>query len=271
MSSEISPSEAVKLIQRSVAQRLLTDVQNLSDSMLGQPPQTLPTHLGHAIDMYMRARTLFKGCRLLIENDLPEEGMILCRSLFTESLRLSALASADEQDQIALVMGWRYSSLNEVRGLFMEAEKAGLEDDLPNALAGVERQRRSVGDYGRRNGVEKSKKFPDEKTMARAQGRDEDLWSFQLAHEMTHGSEAAHLQRRHKTAGVLAFFSGTSDSDFICGVARLAARSMVMAHYAAATILGWESDRDLEGWLAEIEHCTTVFEHEQGGAGSQSR
>lgn len=258
---DLSPAAAVKLIQRSVAERMLTDVEDLTTFILDGPPKALPTHQGHMVDMYMRCSSLFRGARILIENDLPEESLILSRSLFTESLWLTELANVTMSEQIALIMGWRYASLGEVRGLVVEAHKAGLEDSPELVLGDVERHRKAVEGYGQRHGVLKAKKFPSVKDLAKSQGRREDLWSFELAHEMTHGSEAAHLLRHKGMGDAIAFVAATSDPDFICGAARLSARSMVFAHYAIASILDLILDRDLEDWLGEIEHCTALFEH----------
>lgn len=47
--------------------------------------------------MYARCRSLFEGIDVLIRDNLAEEGIILARSLFEESLRLMHLAKEGER------------------------------------------------------------------------------------------------------------------------------------------------------------------------------
>jgi hypothetical protein len=82
--------------------------------------------------LYWRSIRLFDGIvslLSLLEKDLPEEALILGRSLFVEALRLAEIEAAGDQ-RAALILGWENTSIEEKKGLFKEAPKLGLEFDL---------------------------------------------------------------------------------------------------------------------------------------------
>ena len=46
---------------------------------------------GQVLDIYQRCKSLFRSVLILLDNNQPEEALIIARSLFVESLRLMEL------------------------------------------------------------------------------------------------------------------------------------------------------------------------------------
>ncbi len=92
--------------------------------------------IGWSVDMYVRTKSLFDGLVVLLRANLPEEAMILARSIFEESLRLQQLAADTAEVRRARVLGWLNQALGadwqQIRaasraGLLREEERSDLE------------------------------------------------------------------------------------------------------------------------------------------------
>jgi hypothetical protein len=211
---------------------------------------------GLILDMRQRCVSLFSSVLILLDNNQPEEALILARSLFTESLRLMELEDAGTE-RAALSLGHYVESLKRIEGLFgHDAKKLGLTDDPSDVLAHVEKKKREMETYRVRHGIGELRKFRKERDAAARLNREkEDLWTFLLSHAMVHGGEAAHMYRRRVVEpDLMAFYSYTSDPDLLADVGLFAARSISHAQYAVASIFDWAISPELRELILELEH-----------------
>lgn len=232
-------------------------LERIKEKVLSSSPSkeiTVATADGLTLGMYWRCVSLFRSVLILLDNDQPEEALILARSLFAESLRLMELEDAGTERE-AILLGYYVQSLERSKALFgQEAERLGLTDDISDVLANVEKQRRGLDDYRRRKGIGRLGRFSTEKNAATKLNRKEDLWTFLLSHGMVHGEDAAQLFRRRKVGSdLMAFCSHTNDPDVLAEVGAFAARSVSHALYAAASIFGWEVSSELQKLTEDLE------------------
>ena len=122
--------------------RLADLVQRIAEAVRRIYPggiSEIETADGYVFSMYWRSVRLFDGIILLLRNRLPEEALILARSLFVEGLRLAEIADAG-RSRGSLVLGWASASIEEKKGLIKEAIRLGLEPDPTAMLAELDAQ-----------------------------------------------------------------------------------------------------------------------------------
>lgn len=207
----------------------------------------------HVLGMYVRSMRLYEGVVALLDRDLPEEALVLARSLFEESLRLMQLPDVVEERR-PIVLGWANESLDRAESLFREAQRTGLDPNVSEVLEEVKVQRTKLQGYARRHGVGRFEKFKPVDTAALQLGRSDDYWTYLMSHQMVHGSEIAHRFSRRKSADdVLLIFAKTSDIDLLKGVGAFAAMSALLAGQAAGRIFKWQKRDDVPTLLQEVE------------------
>ncbi len=72
-------------------------LERIKEKVLSSSPSkeiTVATADGLTLGMYWRCVSLFRSVLILLDNNQPEEALILARSLFAESLRLMELEDA---------------------------------------------------------------------------------------------------------------------------------------------------------------------------------
>ncbi len=204
------------------------------------------------LGLFHRSLRLFDGIVALLEKDLPEEALILGRSLFSDALRLAEVEQAGDQRK-ALLLGWANSGIEEKKGLFHEAAKLGFEKDLPAMLNHLEEERNKLLQYAQSNGVGTLRKFLREREAAQKFGRTHDYWTFCLSHEFVHGSDAAFVFSRTKVANdTLALADRTRDHKIVAGVVCFSAASLVQAALATAGVFAWQGRADLHQLSREV-------------------
>lgn len=231
--------------------RILAALGSMNPGVVDVPP-----HDVIVIQRFWRCRSLFDGVILLLRSGLMEEALILSRPLFEDALRLAELAEAGDQ-RTALAVGYARSSLKEKVGLVRQAARLRLESNPDAVLAHFDGEREKLDRYATRFrlGRIRPRSLAD---LSSAYGRGQDYWTYQLSHEMVHGSDAAWLFRRHKTLdGALALAAKSSDPQLITATACFAARSALQAAAAMVVMFGWhcleaiddlrERTRHLEG------------------------
>ena len=103
------------------ARRLIAEVAEVVGKTLGEAPAEYPRHLVEVFAIYDRFRGLFNAVRLLTDNGMGREALILTRPLFTESLMLLEWASVDDARRVELTAGWALASLDDLKGIMREA------------------------------------------------------------------------------------------------------------------------------------------------------
>jgi hypothetical protein len=194
------------------------------------PSESDVPHVGfYILGMFWRSRRLLRGATALLDSGLPEEALIIGRSLFEDSLRLRQLAE-EPANRGALMMGWVNSSLEEKKGLIRDAQTAGLEMSPDDVFDALQREQVQLQKYCRAHRISRLKKFLTPKDAALRYGRTDDYWTYALSHEMVHGSDAAWIYSRRKFSGDrVGVFAGTYNPTVVVAVASYVAASMVDA------------------------------------------
>jgi len=217
----------------SMAKQVLKEVKDGSP----KEPFEMPTALVFVLGMFWRAVRLYEATLRLLESHLPEEGAILARSLFEESLRLRQLAD-DKENRGSPILGWANHSISEQVGLIRDAESLGLEPNAQLILTVLEQNRTKLRSYARRNGISKLVTFLSVKDAAKRYGRKDDYWTYAWSHESVHGSDSAwSFSRRRLAPSVVGLFAKNADPQFLIGFAAFAAVSLADAAEAAASLI----------------------------------
>lgn len=238
------------------ADRLLAVVQQT----VPKKPSEIRTHYVFILGMFWRSVRLYRGILILLKAQLPEEGALLARSLFEESLRLRQLAD-EPANRDALVLGWANDSITERVNLFRTAKAMELDNDIEASLASLEEKRRELDSYRGRHGVGRFLPFLSEKDVAILYGRNDDYWTYALAHEFVHGSDVAWMYGRQNIApDTVGLFGQTDNPEFRAGITHFAAASLTEAAVATFSILAWPINPDLQQPFSEIQRV--LDEHE---------
>jgi hypothetical protein len=234
--------------------RFLSEVKQAVDAgvALGEM-QTMALHDGFVLGMYWRARGLLEGVVVLLAARLPDEALILTRSLLEESFRLQELAAAGDA-RAALVLGWYSNSLAEKKGLIRGAAARGYAEDVGLTEEDLEEEVKKVQGYMDRHGIAKLRHFMALDAAAARFDRADELWVARIADELVHGSEVAHGSRRFALPdGAVGYNLRNDNAETAAWVASLAARSLIVARRSAGSIFGWSGDDPLDALLARID------------------
>jgi hypothetical protein len=199
---------------------------------------------------------------VLLRAGFGEEAAVIARSLFTDSLRMTALADADTQSRYALEFGWMARSVQEHQGLMRTAVRYRLDEEpdavksalnalnaLYDRLQQIERARARFGITG------KHRTFDSDTDMAERQGREGDLFMYRWSEEAVHGSEAAAaFLRMRMPDDVFAHRLRGSSPELMEGLAVFVMRSALAGHRAAVRF-GWPAAADVDAlwdkWSAD--------------------
>ncbi len=239
-------------IHRSIALRIMDDVNQVDCAPREPLPPDLSTHEAFMLGFYWQARSLHKSVSVLLEANFPDEALLVARTLFIESLRLQELA-AFEQRRTQLVLAWANDSIHRRRKMLREATEVGLIDDFEAKMAALQEEEKRQQKYQHDHGVQKLKGFMDPRLAVKEFGRDEDYFAYELAHQMVHGSSVAHISRSKRLWGdVLGLFSIDAGVYATATVVVFAGRSTLLACRSACTIFGWHEPPEITELLAEI-------------------
>jgi hypothetical protein len=214
---------------------------------------SVETHDALTMGMYNRLRGLYDGVAALLAARLPDEALILVRSMFEESLRLQQLGSTGNA-RAALLMGWYRDSILRKRGLIRRAARRDFAGQLGVTLEDLDAQDRSIEPYLKRHGIGATAPFLPIDAAARRFDREDEAWMSALADELVHGSEIAHGSRRVAvgTNGV-GFHIRSEDPSRAAWVAALASNSMPLGRVAIGPILGWPNSEALGRLVGRID------------------
>jgi len=233
--------------------KLFTEIINAAISIAPDTEIKLPITDTFVLGSYWRSISLFRGVVELLKSNLSEEALILSRSLFTESMRLMEISQADKR-RGSLILGWANQSYNEIKGLFLEAHRLGLDPDAEKVVTHYEQQQQKLQNYARRHSVGRFGKFRPEGDAAKRFGRQDDYWTFLLSHAMVHGSDAAYVFRRKKIGeSAITLFPNTNDPAIVASVGIFAAKSLLDGAKATAQIFSWSLPAHFDSFYERLE------------------
>ena len=142
----------------------------------------------------------------------------------------------------------------EKAGLLRVAKEVGLDEDVDEALAALDEERRHLEQYCRRQGVVGLISFRSVKDAAIRYDRKEDYWMYEWSHESVHGTDAAWMFARKRIASdSVGLHAKTNDPMLRASWAGFAARSITAATQATSEIFGWQLPPEFSQPAAEIE------------------
>jgi hypothetical protein len=259
------PQPDVSAVKRKI-DKLMGDVDQIS-TMLGEQPVEDPRPavlniLRSILAIFDRCRSTFAGVRVLLRGDLVHESVILARPLFTDSLVLAELASANETRRADLVVRLILNGINDFENITQEAAANG--DDVTDEREWIERQRQEVRAFVAREGLRVPKSWPPaEKTLAFRHGRRDELLDFRMTHWFVHGSGLVLLQRYTREGEGVVRVGGKAVAlePWRLGTAIFASTSMLYATRAALVIIEREEPPALAAMLDYIDELA-VAQHE---------
>jgi len=242
-------------------------LEQIKEKVLSSTPSEIRTSesidnltLQIALPMYWRCVGLFRSVLILLDNNQPEEALILARSLFAESLRLMELDAAGTE-RAGILYGHYAQSLERNKWLLHKAKRWEVVDDITNQLRSIENQKGELETYRKRHGIGKSGKFSSEENAAIKLGRQKNLWTFELSHRMVHGELVSQMFRRRPVGSgghaIYSYTNYTSDPKILAGVGEFAAESMTHALHATANIFGWTVSSELQELIKKLKRCIT--------------
>ena len=252
---------------REISARADILLQAILDSTPKDGFQVSSPPLRFVVSMYWRTRRLYEATLTLLKARMAEESLIVARSLFEESLRLRQIAE-EVQGRDALILRWVNASIEEKKGLLEVGKARGLYSDIQTGMSFLEEESRKLQQYARQNGVQSFKPFLDVKEAASRYGRKEDYWTYEWAHEIVHGSDAAWMfARRQIGDGSLFFNAKTEDDSLLSSIAHFAAVSFADAASATFKILSWALPSRFDEIVRDIERLldqTDKLENKKG-------
>ena len=205
--------------------------------------------------VYSRIRSLLTGVTVLLDARLAEEAVILAREMFSDSLKLMAIA-ARGGDRESLVLGMINDSITDLENL--ERQDASLrperQEERRRVAEIIAERRRQVDAYRQRRGIGKLERFGHEYQLARDLGRLDEYLDFELAHRFVHSATIAQAGRMKKQGDVVGVHLHNPSDDLVAAAAAFAMTSALHAHKAAASIFEWTetAPEDVDALLGEI-------------------
>lgn len=232
-------------------------VNQLLRKMRPASPVELPTAHFYVLGMFWRSVRLFDGILLLVKAELPEEAAILCRSLFEDGLRLEQLAREPRLRE-ARIVWWANAAVYDRRELLGEMHRLGLDNDIGAELVALDEKLKDVQGYATRHGVVRFEKFLETKAAAKKLGRDrDDVWFYELANKLVHGSDVAWLFAQTVSEGVARLHAKTANPKVRAGVVGFAVTSITKAAEAVTEMFQWPMPPELRQINQEIEALLT--------------
>jgi hypothetical protein len=232
----------------------LREVREAVDSgvLLGESAK-LPTHDAFILGMYWRSRALLEAVDALLQVRLPDEALIIWRSLFEQSLRLQELGNSGSS-RVALLLAWYNAALSAKSGLIKGAERRGWAAVLGLDQSQIEDKRGEIQGYMARHNVPRLSGFMTDEAASAKFDRDDELWVMRLTGEIVHGSEVAHGSRRRALEdGGVGYDLRDNDPERAAWVAALAGRSMLLIRQAVGPIFGWPQAALCEALVGRID------------------
>lgn len=208
-----------------------------------------------ALLTYSRARSVLEGVTLLVDAHLPEEALMLVRSLLSDSLMLAELAARPE-DPVALGFGWLWETNNRYDDLGRAAVAVGLAR-ADEWAPGIARRGAAIEDGMKARGVKRRKRFDDEHRLATKHGRAREYWDYKFMSEVIHRLDVAQAFRQQRpSSGTVHVFLRNDDPDWLAAALVGAMTSALHAHKATASMFGWTETNvdEIDGLIDTLEH-----------------
>jgi len=194
---------------------------------------------GHLLEIFNMMRGSYRGCMQLLEQGLPEEALILGRTVFRDAMRLHQAAGAEPAQRAALAFGWKHDSAQATKRLFITSSQDGGgqtedEDRFENLIS-------ALTDAAQRFGVEDFVSFRPASRVAEQLDDADFIQIDRLATAIAEGYDlASHSRRQHTETGVTGLHDTAPDSWVYPLAAKYVGGSYLLGAKAALTLFEWE-------------------------------
>lgn len=195
--------------------------------------------------MYSRVRSLVEAIDILLDAGHPVEAVALGRALFTQSLHLQELSETDREGRDALVLDAMNRTAAKFEQVDEEALRVGLKSsDETRLKEEIQQRRKELQRLQQDLGVQRLRRFPEDKDLARKHGRAEEYVSYLISHGFVHGMGYAQMFRRVRVEQddkvVERVYLRSANQAWVASVAIFTMRSALLAHEATARIFDWK-------------------------------
>jgi hypothetical protein len=180
---------------------------------------------------------LSRGIQVLVHRELPEEALILARTLLEDSTLLAFLHKHEDQlEDFALTVYWE--SLVEDRAL--EAQARSLDMLSPQIrLPRIEADVKTVKGLLAKRGLKKPPPIPSLKNMLKELNAEGMYWYYKKASQMVHSTTGLASRLDWRVEGEVGInMEGGIGSTLVVG--HLATEAVMTALIAGGLILGWD-------------------------------
>jgi hypothetical protein len=181
--------------------------------------------------MYDRVVSCAKAVLALVQLNQAEEGFIIGRSMFEDTLRLLQIEEAGEQ-RAAFLLGWFNVSYERLRDVF------GRDD--PSIQEHTRRMQAEIQTAMGRLGISRLLRFLPPKEAANRFHLTDEYKDYVFAHEVVHGGELAHRLRRGRLGGGkngMVVLGEAQLAEFRPACAIFATKMLLLSTRAIATII----------------------------------
>jgi hypothetical protein len=225
----------------------------------GEQGADFPQFLAHLLELFNRAKGLFRACVLLLREGLPEEALIVGRALIRDALRLWEAAEADDVTAKALAFGWRYDSAAAASDLL--SQWATHPTAAAEPQKSIEELQSQILEAAGRFGVDQPRSFAATEDLLTAL-EDEDYPRIdQLAAAIEEGWDIA-TRSRTKVApeGTLGLHDTAPDSWVYPLATKYIGGSCLIAANAALRLFAWDDpDGQLAAAATALEDLEATF------------
>lgn len=249
-----------------IGRRIQRDLPVAADRSDTSSGIEVPNYVRYAAGMYMRTRSSYPACRLLLRKEFFDEAMTVGRSLFEDSVRLAILAEISKpEDRVDGLVAWALDGIQRAIGLYHEASQLDIGAEHDAAIQALEDERRWAIDFRNRWGSgRKSKVLMQEQELekhAKETNRADAWWLHEVADQLVHGNLFAHMMRTVALDAERAtgFAIRVNYPGGLLGALGFAAESAVVAHEAMCALVDHGIDPVIRELLTEIESIQEAF------------
>jgi hypothetical protein len=198
----------------------------------------------YLLEIFNRMKGLYKACSALLEQDLPEEALIVGQSLFLDAMRLKQASGADEQRRAALAFGWKYDSLEARKGLFQQADSS--PEELAEGLAQLTIKQEQLIEAAHQFGANQVETFGDALSTSALLDDSDYSRIHVLAEKMGAGFDIATQSRlRIDESGAVGLHDSAPDSWVLPMATKYIGGCYLEGTKAALKLFGWPDSSEL--------------------------
>lgn len=212
----------------------------------------------HLLEIFNMMKGAYRGCVLIATRGLPDEALILGRSVFRDAMRLHEAASIGTTDRAALAFGWRSDSLNALEQLLTEDGT-----DTQHEVS-LKKRRSAISQVIEKFEVEEVRSFASPRDVA-ARLTDDDYYKLdRMTQALSEGWDLVTMSKRQQENEQLVGLHDVAVNDWAYPlVAKYVGGGCLLGAQAALSIFEWpDPDSLVTGAFEELDILESQLEEE---------